>query len=198
MAEPIPHLVSILQEQGVFEIYLPFLLTFAIFYGTMRKMKIFGEGATANKLVAFISGIAAAYVMIFSPAAGPISQFFANFFTQASVGMIVILVFMMLVGLFISAPFLNLQEGINIEKLGPIAVLAGFLIVLGMFVSSGGVELFAKIMPPGVNINSEDVALFILVIITVLVIGFLVRGSEEESGSRRELRIPLRLVTLHY
>lgn len=188
MAEPLPHLISILRQQGVFEIYLPFLLTFAIFYGLLRKMNIFGEGPTANKINALISGIGAAYVMIFSPVAVPISQFFATFFTQASVGMVVLLVAIMLVGLFLSAPFITPKQ-INLGKLAPWAVLAGFLIVLAMFVSSGGVKLFSQFIPPGVNISGEDIALIFLVLVTIGIIAFLVSGGE---GRERELRIPLR------
>jgi hypothetical protein len=188
MAEPLPHLISILQQQGVFEIYLPFLLTFAIFYGLLRKMKIFGGDPTANKIIALISGIAAAYVMIFSPVAGPISQFFATFFTQASIGMVVLLVFIMLVGLFLSAPFIGPKE-IDLGKLAPWAVFAGFVIVLYMFVSSGGVALFDKIVPPGINISGEDIAMILLVVGTVVVIGFLIGGGREEGSTGHGWRL---------
>lgn len=184
MAEPLPHLISILKQQGVFEIYLPFLLTFAIFYGLLRKMNLFGSDATANKIVALISGVAAAYVMIFSPVAGPISQFFAKFFTQASVTLVVLLVLAMITAMFLWSPFMKPDQKWDLKNYLPFAILVGFLLVIAMFVSSGGIDLFGRIIPPGINISGEDLALIFLVLITIGIIVFLVRGESEGSDAR--------------
>lgn len=174
--------LDVLKQFGVFEVYLPFLLTFALFYGLLKKMNLFGEGS--NKITTVVAGVVAAYVMIFSPAAIPISQFFATFFTQASVLLVVLLVGVMVVGLLWSSPHLGLKVP-DLTKLSPWIILMAFLIVFGMFFSSGGVQLFSRVIPSGVNISGEDVALILLVLMTIGVIFFLVSGDKEERSGER-------------
>lgn len=188
---PQPTLIAaldVLKQSGVFEVYLPFLLTFSIFYGLLKKMNLFGENS--NKITTVVAGVAAAYVMIFSPAAIPISQFFATFFTQASVALVVLLVFIMVVGLLLSAPFLE-PKGINLGKLAPWVVLVALLIIIGMFFSSGGAALFARVLPPGIKISGQDIALVILVLLTVGAIALLASGGgigeRSESSPRWRL-----------
>jgi len=192
MAEPtLIRLISVLKTQGVFDVYLPFLLTFSIFYGLLRRMKLFTgtksgdiDDPTGNKISAVVAFVAAAYVTIFSPAAVPISHFFATFFMQSSIALVLLMVFAMVVSMFIWSPFFSQKK---IAELGkdviPIILGVGGLIVLAMFVSSGGVSLFAKILPPGTNISGDDIALIILVLVTVVVIWLLTKG---ESSTTKE------------
>lgn len=199
MAEPLPRLISILKTQGVFEIYLPFLLTFAIFYGLLRKIGIFGgtkvvngqvvQDPIAGKVTAVVAFVAAAYVTIFSPAAVPISQFFANFFTQSSIALVLLMVFAMIVTMFLGLPFLK-QDEYTIWDAFPIVLIVGLLIVLGMFVSSGGIQLFTKFLPPGSKISGEDIALVVLITITVLIIAFLIREPGTQSKKPKWILMP--------
>ncbi|MCX8179064.1 MAG: hypothetical protein N3D75_04535, partial [Candidatus Aenigmarchaeota archaeon] len=176
-------LIGVLKTQGVYEVYLPFLLTFAIFYGLLRRMGLFktltSDGKpddSGNKISALIAFIAAMYVTIFSPAAIPISHFFATFFTQSSIALILLMVFAMVVSMFLWSPFFSQKKIFEFGKDAvPIILGVGGLIVLGMFVSSGGVKLFSNLIPPGVNISGEDVALIILVIATVIIISAVTR-----------------------
>ncbi|MCX8179063.1 MAG: hypothetical protein N3D75_04530 [Candidatus Aenigmarchaeota archaeon] len=179
-------LIGVLKTQGVYEVYLPFLLTFAIFFGLLKRMglfKISGTDPTGNKISALVSFIAAMYVTIFSPAAIPISNFFATFFTQSSIALILLMVFAMVVSMFIWSPFFK-QENWVVQRVGPV-LLVGALIILAMFVSSGGVKLFSNLIPPGVNISGKDVALIILVIATVIIIGFVIKDEKELSEDER-------------
>ena len=173
-------LIKILKTQGVYEVYLPFLLTFAIFYGLLRRMGLFKLGDsndnTGNKISAIIAFVAAMYITIFSPAAIPISSFFATFFTQSSIALIMLMVFAMVVSMFIWSPFFSDKKQIGIGKdLVPIILVVGGLVVVGMFISSGGVKLFSSMLPPGVNISGEDVALVILILATIITIGLITR-----------------------
>jgi len=190
----LPGLIKALQTQGVFEIYLPFLLTFALFYGLLRKIGIFKvlpgqnqtqqDDSTANKISAVVAFVAAMYITIFSPAAIPISRFFATFFTQSSVAIVVLMVTIMFLAMFFSLPFLGNQKYIFAEEIIHWLVIGALLVVIGMFISSGGVQLFAKILPPGVKISSEDIALIILVIATIIII-----GSMLSEGQRKPIKI---------
>jgi len=178
----LPGLIKALQTQGVFEIYLPFLLTFALFYGLLRKIGIFktkNDDSTNNKISAVVAFVAAMYITIFSPAAIPISQFFATFFTQSSIAIVVLMVSIMLLAMVFSMSFLQPKQ-YNLEELGWLKylhwlVIAALLVVVGMFVSSGGVKLFANFLPPGAKISSEDVALGVLIIFTIVILASITR-----------------------
>jgi len=193
MAQPaLPGLIKALQTQGVFEIYLPFLLTFAIFYGLLRKIGIFKvissqqgqEDSTANKISAVIAFVAAMYITIFSPAAIPISKFFANFFTQSSVAIVVLMITIMMLAMFFSLPFLGSKKYEFEVNVIHWLVIGALLVVIGMFVSSGGVQLFANVLPPNMYISSEDLALIILVIVTIIIIWYML-----SEGPRQPIRI---------
>jgi amino acid transporter len=187
----LPGLIKALQTQGVFEIYLPFLLTFAIFYGLLRKIGIFKvvsgqpgqqgqEDSTANKISAVVAFVAAMYITIFSPAAIPISKFFANFFTQSSIAIVVLMITIMMLAMFFSLPFLGNEKYEFVETIIHWLVIGALLVAIGMFISSGGVQLFANVLPPNMYISSEDLALIILVIVTIIIIWSLLREGPRE------------------
>ncbi|MCS7135070.1 MAG: hypothetical protein NZ893_01355 [Candidatus Aenigmarchaeota archaeon] len=192
-------LIKALQSQGVFEIYLPFLLTFALFYGLLRRIGLFkvvtgqntsGEDSTSNKISAVVAFVAAMYVTIFSPAAIPISKFFATFFTQSSIAIVVIMVSIMLITMFFSLPFLDpTQRGRFTSNFLTYLFFAGLLIAIAMFISSGGVQLFTSILPPGTRISGEDIGLIALVIITILVIALIVREDRGAQDQRNVFRV---------
>jgi len=190
----LPGLIKALQTQGVFEIYLPFLLTFALFYGLLRKIGLFKvvsgqsqsgqDDSTANKISAVVAFVAAMYITIFSPAAIPISRFFATFFTQSSIAIVVLMVTIMFLAMFFSLPFLGDQKYNFVEDIIHWLVIAALLIVVGMFVSSGGVKLFTNMLPPGVKISGEDLALLVLVVLTIIII-----GSMLSEGPKKPIKI---------
>ena len=95
---------ELLFQQGVYEFYFPFILTFAIFYALIRRTRVFGKDKVANNISTLISVIAAFYVMAFSPFATTISSFFATFFAGTSILLVTILSFLM-VTMMLFGPF---------------------------------------------------------------------------------------------
>jgi len=172
-----------LQGQGIFDLYLPFLLTFAIFFALLEKSKVFGDNQSKiNALVAFIAGF---YVMFYSPAGIEIGQFFAMFFAETSVALVTLLVFLMIIGLLMG-PFLQDAEGWKklSGKAIPIVVILGLLLTFGMFTSSGGIDLFSRGLGGGslgLNLTSEDITLIILVVVTLFAIWWLVGGGSKPN-----------------
>jgi hypothetical protein len=191
----LPGLINILKTQGVFEIYLPFLLTFALFYGLLRKIGLFKtvsgkDDSTANKISAVVAFVAAMYITIFSPAAIPISQFFATFFTQSSIAIIVIMVSIMILTMIFSMPFLDQgKKGHIVEEVVHWLVIAALLVAIGMFISSGGVQLFSKMVPPGANINGEDIALIVLIIATVIIISSITKEQPQDQAQQKKFKL---------
>ncbi len=190
MVEPVlPGFIEVLKQQGIFEVYLPFLLTFAIFYGLLKKLNIFGATSdttgkpldtTGNKIAALVALIAAAYVTIFSPAAIPISQFFSSFFAQASVTMVTLLVLIMILGILIG-PFYSTEDTKNLwGNIISIGLPIALLVVLAIFFTSGGDKVFAK-FAPSIGFTPEDLTLLVLIIITIVIIVIVVGGAPKVS-----------------
>ncbi len=169
-----------LQSQGIFELYLPFLLTFAIFFALLEKSKVFGPNAgKINALIAFIAGF---YIMIYSPLGVSIGSFFAMFFAETSVLLVTLLVFLMIISLLMG-PFLSTEKGWEDlgKKVVPIVVIIGLLLAFGIFGHSGGIDLFTRSFGGSFgflgNWSSDDIILVILLVGTIVVIAWLVGGG---------------------
>lgn len=80
-------------EFGAFSYALPFLLIFALIYGILRSMKVFGDNKAIDAIIALSVGLMALQ-FDFVPA------FFAEIFPRLGVGLAVMLVVLILVGFF--------------------------------------------------------------------------------------------------
>lgn len=179
-----PLIETIIDQPVVFTLYLPFLLVFALFYALLVKTRVFGKGGNVNKVNALVALIAALYVVIFSPLAASISMFFASMFAQASIGLVTLLVFVMVIGLLLG-PFITTEKGW--ERLGkkaiPLLVIMAFLFTLGLFFSSAQTaSWFGVVVPPDLGLTGEDVALIVLIVITLVILYWLVSGAEPVRG----------------
>jgi len=87
------NLIEIAQNYGIFNFLLPFLLTFSIFYGILRKSKIFGSDEKAERINTIIAFVAAFYILIFTPAGTTLTSFFANFFGWSVIVLLTLFIF---------------------------------------------------------------------------------------------------------
>jgi heme/copper-type cytochrome/quinol oxidase subunit 4 len=176
--------INILRSQSVFEILLPFLLTFSIFYGAIRKMKIFGETKTANKISIIISLVAALYVTIYTPVGINMGEYFSRFFAISSMWMVGIIVFLMIFGLFF---FLNPDE-MKSKFMGNLRTVAiiSIIIVVATWLLSGGLNLFTNSRIP--FFNKDDLVLILILVGVGLVIFFV---SREDDGDGNKKPKPL-------
>lgn len=78
--------VQAAQDVGFYEYILPFILIFAIIYGILERINLFGEGnqgsddaSVAHKVHVIVSFSIAFFVIAFTPAATTMSAFFINF-----------------------------------------------------------------------------------------------------------------------
>ena len=82
------------EQAGVFSYMLPFLLIFSLIFGILTQLNLFKE---KNKVVnAIISLVVALMALQFEF----VSVFFAEIFPRLGIGLVVLLVFMVLLGLF--------------------------------------------------------------------------------------------------
>ena len=179
-------IAGLLSSADVYALYLPFIFVFAVFYALLAKTQVFGKGGNVNKINAVVAIIASLYVAVFSPMAASISVFFASMFAMGSVGIVTLLIFVMVVGLLLG-PFVTTQEGWAKlgKKIVPILVLLAFLFTLGLFFSSAAMaSWFGGVVAPsfGIGLSGEDMALIVLIVITIIVLYWLTAGEEPGKG----------------
>ena len=185
-------LVNLMKQQGVYEIYLPFLLTFSIFFALLRKTKIFyaktdASGKLAdndkigNNISIVVSVVAALFVTIFTPFGVSISYYFAMFFTQASVAMVAIIVFLMVGSLLMTNIFQPSGENFGelIKNWAKYVLGFGILLVIFMFVNSGGISLLTNF---GIRIPGLDQGDLGVILLVAGTIGIILLATHEKRS----------------
>lgn len=117
-----------LENLGFFDYALPFLIIFAIIFGILSKVKLFGDSSKA------INGVIAVSVGLMALQFGIVSVFFAELFPRFGVGLSIILVAMVLLGLFIDPD----SKLINYLLLS----IAAIIVIVILTQSAGGVGGF--------------------------------------------------------
>lgn len=111
-------LLQLWESQGLFSVFLPFLLIFAVTYAILNKSGILGRKAGIDTIVALVVGLLALQQDF-------LRRFFAELFPRLGMGIGVILALAILVGLFIVSD----QENVYMIILGSIAFIV-FLVVI--------------------------------------------------------------------
>ncbi|MBI1978644.1 MAG: hypothetical protein HYS62_01120 [Candidatus Aenigmarchaeota archaeon] len=148
-AQGLQDVIQIAKDVGVFQFYLPFLLSFAVLYALLLKTGVFGA---QKNLVTIIALAASGFIMVYTPVGIAFSTFLANFVGNAIVVILTIIVVLIFVGMLQSGKIL--PENFNDIMKGNtlwLFLLLLVLIVLGVFVASGGTSIF-----PGLNISTKQ------------------------------------------
>jgi len=153
--------IGIIERYGVLEFYLPFVLTFSIFYALLQKSKIFGQNA--NTINAIVAVVAAFYVIAYTPVGFKMSEFLASFFTQTTIAIAGLIGIGLIIGIVYQTGILPGEEWKNM-KYGRFAVtLALLLIGVIIFFTSGGPEVFGFKRVSVGGISSEDLFFLLLI-----------------------------------
>ena|SRR3989338_3022020 len=150
---------------------LPWLFTFAIVYGLLMKVGLFGKEGTAinNKI-----SLALAFVIAFfvTGAAGPqLAAFFINLFGGASVylaGILVIILFLALIGY-------------DMSKLGKGMIYVLVVIVIGIALFLGSTGTFVG----QVYLDSSVAALAFWIVIIVVAVWLIVKEEKPAAGGKK-------------
>lgn len=95
--------ITMLQEAGVYEVLLPFLLIFAIVFATLEKTKVLGKDKTnINALVSLVIGL----LLIVQQS---IVQTINSFLPRVSLIIVVILMFLLIISMIAGKEFKGLQ-----------------------------------------------------------------------------------------
>lgn len=178
-------LISAAQNAGIFAFYLPFLIIFALLYGLLSRARIFGDpGRMPNALNAIIAFSVALFVIGFTPAGVSVSKFLGTFFSQTTIVLVTFVVgiiVLILLGETIGPVIYGFdkqgnkvpsgQRGFEIGKYG--AIILG-LVVLGVFINSGGLQTLglggSGTVIPGISM--QDIVILAFIIITVFLISW--------------------------
>ncbi len=162
MALNFMNILAQMEDMGVFNIILPFLLVFAITFAILEKVKIFGDKRQINGIIAAILGILVArnqYVV------GIINRFLPNI----SLFMVVILMFLLLFGIFSGE-----YKGFKGSLLG-LAMIFSIIFVVWSLTADFVGERFE--LPNWLYGFSDDTqAAVLLIAIFVIVIWYVTKG----------------------
>ncbi len=107
-----------LASLGFFDYVLPFLLIFALVFGILSKMKLFGENRGISAIIAMAVGL-------LSLQWGFVPQFFSAVFPRAGVALAIILVLIIIAGGFVDTS--HSYVGYGLLTIGVVAVIVTLL-----------------------------------------------------------------------
>ena len=166
-------------ELGFFKFMLPYILTSAVFYGLLRKSRVFGEPAE-NVAVNAVVALVASFMVWASPVilGIDIQTQLAAFFTQGIVVTLVFMIALLITGMFLPPDLTtylanNLFKGNKVGAILVIGVMFGFII----FATSG---LWSVMLGPELFERASDVVVAVVVIILLAIpIIFITWGAEK-------------------
>ena len=185
MTTPLETVIINLNRMGFFA-FLPFLLTSAVFYGLLRRSKLFGEpekNVVVNATVALTAAFMVwAYPIITGTSIEEYQQFFANFFFKGTVATLVIII-----GLIVATMFFPekgfpaaLEEKLAKGKLGIGLLIFGLLVGFAILITTGLSPFFGLSFE---NISSDFIYSIIFLLVFFGIIAFVVwiTGKEEKK-----------------
>jgi len=189
MANPFNIVITKMQETGILSL-LPFLLSFAIFYGLLRKSQIFGEPERNTVVNAIVSFVAALLVWSYPILAGVnLEKAMSTFFVQGMTATLTVMFGLLITSMFLPANLgEQLAKAFNLSskggKFGAVIIVFGVLIGLGIFISSGFINVFFPSGGALAGIPSDTMITIVTVIIlavTVIVIAGIGGGGGESK-----------------
>jgi magnesium-transporting ATPase (P-type) len=182
MADLFTAVIEKLQQIGAFNFLFPYILTSAIFYGLLRKSRIFGDPNENVAVNGIVSIVAALMVLAYPILSGvSIEGLLPPFFAQGLVVTLVFMIALMIMGMFLPPDLPkvlsdNLLKGNKMGAMLLVAIFFGFLI---LFLSGLGNVLLG---PQVIGILPDDIMTLIAIALLIIVpILFIVWGGEKPS-----------------
>jgi len=151
--------ITFMEDYGLYDVILPFMLVFTIIFATLQKIQIFGkESRRYNVIIAFV--IAFMFV-----AATKLVDALNNYLPVVGLVLALFLGLMLILGIF------GVKEGSGTQKLG--WILAGFvtLVVGASFIPKIELDFLEPIL--------KHKSAIIVVIIIIGIIAWVVKGESE-------------------
>jgi len=157
---------------GVFEFLLPFLLVFAIVYGVLQYMRIFGGDKGVHVIISVVIGVLAVRYVEFT-------RFYEEVFPRLGIGLTILLVVLILTGMFATDKSKTVLTWVYL--------IVGIIITIAVIYNSANV--FGWVDGFGGS-SSEWIAWILSAVLLIGVIVVLVM-PKIESGGEPAMMIPL-------
>ena len=177
MVSPFEIVITRLDDIGAFQFLFPFMIAAALFYGLLRKSRIFGDPQENVAVNAVLALVAAFMVSAYPILVGVnVKQQFATFFFNAVVAILTVASGLMIAGMFFEGD-LSKQISTKLGRLlGPILIL-GLLVGGGIVVASGFISVFIpqnlfsgpSAIPPDVLLTIAVLAVMGVILAVVVV-----------------------------
>lgn len=189
-----------LQEMGAFNFLFPFMLTTAIFYGLLRKSKIFSlthkvidsstqkeievEASTAvNAIIALVAGFMVWAYPILNGV--NVEQQLSRFFMQGIMATLSVILILLIASLFMP-PDLPKQLHEYLFKNNKIAasaiVIMSAVIAVIIFISSGFLNMIVSPIIAKINIENDTILTFVVLGLLILPLIFIIRGDSTPTS----------------
>lgn len=183
MADIFAQMIFNLRDLGFFNFFLPFVLTSAIFYGLIRKSRVFGDREENLAVNGVVAVVAAMMVWGYPILAGiDIETELSRFFTHTLFVTLVFLVGILLTS-FVLPPDLPKELKELLQGNVPLTLLIiGIIVALVLFVTSG----FLKIILGPVVLNLPTEVLYfgggLLILVLPLIFIFAGGGNNNNNS----------------
>ena len=170
--------IEFLQEIGFYDVVLPFLLVFTVFFGVLEKTKIFGtedNGAPKKNLNAMVAFVVGFFVI----AAKEIVTSIQESLPLVALGLLAILSFLMLIGSMFSG-----EKEFNFVELFGGGWKTGFAIAFLASIVLIFFQSFGWLAPVWEYITGIGTETFILVMFVIAIVGimfYVVGGGSKKS-----------------
>ncbi len=159
-------LIETLDAMGFYDVALPFLLVFTIFFAILSKLSLFGEKKNINVVIALV--FAFLFVRVTS-----IVELTNQFLPKVSMVAIVLISLLVLIGIF----------GVNLELKGMPMGVAFFIALAGIAYSFfSSTSLFGGNLPAWMEFSAYDRNLFIGILAIVVFIWFITGTGEGKKS----------------
>lgn len=161
-------MLFILENRGVFDFFLPFLLVFALVYGILNYIDAFKRTRGVNVIIALVIGLMATRFPFFN-------NFYSELFPRLGIGVIILLSILILFGFF--------KKNDNRSNIIPWTLLGvGAIILISILYQS-----FSHLgwIWGGGMWDSEIVEWVILASLLLVVLIVIITGNSREGGSEK-------------
>ena len=171
-----PDMIRTLEQYGISDVLLPFILIFTIVFAVMQKTKLLGEGRkNFNVIVALVMalGVVIPHVLGRYPAGGDVVDIMNNALPNVSIILVAILMVMIIVGLF----------GANIKiagtTMGGWFTLISLILVGIIFGNAAGwfdINWFDRILP-----DTDTRNLVVIILVFGIIIAFITNDDAKSN-----------------
>ncbi|MFH1770994.1 MAG: hypothetical protein ABH828_05580 [archaeon] len=174
--------LSFLNELGIYDVVLPFLLSFTIVFAILEKTKIFGvEDVDGKKITRKNLNAMTAFVMgFFVVASTKLVALINTIASQAFLLLLLVVLFLMLAGVLVKEGEFELKAGWK----NTFMVIA-FIVILLIFLEGIGWlnEIWAFLVN---NWNKDAISAIILLVLIGIFIAWLTHSKDENKNKKKE------------